>query len=88
MNKITKKLIFGAAAFLIIGGTIISCKKGTTVTPPAPIGGFNNSNEVGAAFLKAHWTFDGTNSETISGIAPITSVGNSFGTGVKGQCLF
>lgn len=88
MNKVTKKLVVGITSLFIIGGILVSCKKsGPTVAPPDPIGGFNNSNEVGAANLKAHWTFDGTPNETISSTAPTTNTGTSYGTGVKGQAL-
>lgn len=54
------------------GGTV--SKAGFTLTLP-PIDGFNNSNEVGAAALKAHWTFDSTKNETISAAVPEKSVG-------------
>ena len=87
MNKITKRITLCATSLFIIGGVLTSCHKSDTVAAPDPIGGFNNSNEVGAASLKAHWTFDGTVNETISSTAPITNVGSSYGTGIKGQAL-
>jgi len=70
---------------LIAVGFLPSCKKSKSSLPP--IGGYNSSNDVGAANLLAHWTFDGTNNETISGTAPTTANGASFTTGVKGQAL-
>jgi hypothetical protein len=70
---------------LIAAGFMTSCKKKTASLPP--IGGYNSSNDVGAANLLAHWTFDGTNNETISNTAPISATGASFTTGVKGQAL-
>lgn len=88
MNKITKRILFSAVSLCITGSIITSCSKSsTTVAPPDPIGGFNNSNEVGAANLKAHWTFDGTPNETISSTAPITNNGSSYVTGIKGQAV-
>ena len=90
MNKNAKKLIIGAAACLVLGGAVISCKKdkAPVVTPPDPIGGFNNSNEVGGTNLKAHWTFDGTTNERISSLAPSSASANTFATaGLKGQAL-
>ncbi len=41
-----------------------------------PIDGYNNSNEVAATNLVAHWTFDSDNNERISGTAP----SNTYGT--------
>lgn len=73
------------SASLIAAGFLPSCKKKAASLPP--IGGFNSSNDVEKASLLAHWTFDGTNNETISNTAPTTAVGASFTTGVKGQAL-
>lgn len=63
-----------------------SCSKSKD-TPLPPIGGYNNSNEVASAASVAHWTFENTNNETISGLAPTTAVGASFTPGAKGQGL-
>ncbi len=63
-----------------------ACSKSSTQSLP-PVNGYNTSNDVAAASLLAHWTFDGTNNETISNTAPTKSNGASFGTGVKGQAL-
>lgn len=90
MNKNAKKILINTAAILVLSGGIFSCHSndnGPVVTPPDPIGGFNNSNEVGATNLKAHWTFDGTNKEDISATNPDVTTGASFTTGVKGQAL-
>ena len=59
-----------AMAMLVYGG----CSKKKDVLPQ--IDGFNNSNEVGATNLVAHWTFDDTNNEVISSTAP----SNTYGT--------
>ncbi|MEP7165198.1 MAG: LamG-like jellyroll fold domain-containing protein [Ferruginibacter sp.] len=87
MNKIAKQITYGAAALLILGGIVTSCNKSDDPAPPDPIGGFNNADEVGAASLKAHWTFDGTPNEAKSSLAPAANVGTSYGTGIKGQGL-
>jgi Concanavalin A-like lectin/glucanases superfamily len=65
-----------------------SCKKKNDAVdvPLPPIGGYNNSNEVGAANLKAYWPLDGNGNESKAGTAPTSSTGVSFGAGgVKGQ---
>lgn len=87
MNKIAKQITYGATALLIIGGIVTSCNKSNDPAPPDPIGGFNNSDEVGAASLKAHWTFEGSPNEGISATAPTTNTGSAYGTGIKGQAL-
>jgi hypothetical protein len=51
------------------------------------INGYNSSADVASDNLLAYWSFDGTNSETISSTAPSTAVGDAFVTGVKGQAL-
>ena len=77
-------LLVTIAAFVVAGG-LFSCKKSGSSLPK--IGPYDNSNQVASANLKAHWTFDGTNNETISNTAPSTATGASFATGVKGQAL-
>ena len=53
--------------------------------PPLPqIGGYNNSNEVGAANLKAYWPLDGNATESKSGTAATAAVNVTYTTGVKG----
>ena len=52
-----------------------------------PIGSYKNSNDVAAANLLAHWTFDSTNNETISNTAPTNAVNASFVKGVHGNAL-
>lgn len=87
MNKIAKKITLGALSLLLIG-SITSCSSDDdTVTPPSPIGGFNNSNEVGAASLKGHWAFEGNATERLGTINPLTSSGVTYTTGLKGQAL-
>ncbi|HTI90897.1 MAG TPA: LamG-like jellyroll fold domain-containing protein [Puia sp.] len=52
-----------------------------------PLGDYKNSNDVAAANLLAHWTFDSTNEETISHTAPTNAVNASFVKGVHGPAL-
>jgi hypothetical protein len=53
-----------------------------------PIDGYNNSNEVAADNLVAHWSFDDTNNERLSGAAPTNTYGSvGFTTGQIGRAL-
>ena len=61
-------------------------KSGFTLTAPS-IDGYDNSNQVGKDSLKAHWSFDLSNNEDISGKAPEKAVGASLTPGVIGQAL-
>lgn len=84
-----KHSIYFAAKFLAgaisLTFAITSCKSKTQDVVLPAIGGYNNSNEVAAANLKAHWTFDGTQKEDISGVSPAQVVGASYVSGIKGQ---
>ena len=86
MKRSKSKLVIVTIAAVL--GVIIfnACSKSSTPSLP-PVNGYNTSNDVASASLLAHWTFDGTNNETISGTAPTTTTGATFGTGVKGQAL-
>ncbi len=84
MKRITNyKLMFAALAAASI---MTACDNNDDVVLP-PIGGYNNSNEVAASSLKAHWSFDGSLSERISSTASTTSLRSSFVTGIKGQAV-
>jgi hypothetical protein len=88
MKKHTNRLTLTILSIAIMGTVFTACKKkGSTIPPPDPIGGFQTSNDVGAANLLAHWTFDGSLNESISSTAPTTSTGSSFAAGVKGQAV-
>ncbi len=50
-----------------------------------PIGGYNNSNEVGAADLVAYWPLNGSGVETKSNTSPSNSVNATYEAGAKGQ---
>jgi hypothetical protein len=70
--------------FLLAGGmvlsmlTFVSCDDDDDSLPK--IDGYNNSDEVAADNLKAHWTFDGTQQEDISGATPLAGATGTFGT--------
>lgn len=75
-------------AGLLAGATIVSsCSKSDSPDALPAIGGYNGSNDVASANLLAHWTFDGTNNEVISGTSPSKSTNASFIAGQKGQAL-
>ncbi|MBO0952220.1 LamG-like jellyroll fold domain-containing protein [Fibrella forsythiae] len=83
MNTTTQRT--WAIAALMAGATLVSsCKKDDTATLPA-IGGYNSSNDIATSSLLAHWPFDGSNNERISGTAPSSAVNASFTTGASGQ---
>ena len=73
---------FGLLFTVITAG---DCNKNDDVVLP-PIGGYNNSDEVGAANLKAYWSMDGNGNESKSATAPTSSTGVTFVSGgVKGM---
>ena len=76
-----------AAGILLSAASISSCKKSSSDPALPPIGGYNNSNEVAASSLKAHWGFEGSLNDAISSTAPAASLRTSFVTGIKGQAL-
>src|SRR5687767_3800678 len=65
---------------------VIGCDKNDD-DPLPPIGGYNNSNEVAAANLKAHWSFDGTLNERLSSTASSANLRATFVAGQKGQAV-
>jgi len=75
--------VWAAALALVI--VVGSCKDDNKL--PA-IDGYNNSDEVAASNLVAHWTFDSNNNEVISGTAPTKTYGTvGSTTGQIGQAL-
>jgi hypothetical protein len=83
-----KKTNMILALAVVLTTTSTSCKKKNDAVdvPLPPIGGYNNSNEVGAANLKAYWPLDANGNESKGGTAPTSSAGVTFGAGgVKGQ---
>ncbi|MES1216029.1 MAG: LamG-like jellyroll fold domain-containing protein [Bacteroidota bacterium] len=89
MKKIsTKNAFFLLAGAFLLSINLTSCdKKDNNDVVLPPIGGYNSSNDVAAANLKAHWTFDGTLNEAISSTAPTTSLRATFLAGTKGQAV-
>lgn len=63
---------FLATAIALTGAMVVSCDDDESLPQ---IDGYNNSNEVAADNLVAHWTFDDTYEEDISGAVPSTTLG-------------
>lgn len=87
--KTTMKYVLACSAVLSVL-VLGSCGDDDKSLPK--IDGYNNSNEVAATNLLAHWTFDGTNAERISGAGPLAGAAGTFGTvgfeaGQIGQAL-
>jgi hypothetical protein len=87
-----KKMFFTNAfklmmSALLLTFVITSCKKKTPDVVLPTIGGYNNSDEVGAANLVAYWNFDGNQNEIKSGTAATSSAGATYTSGVKGQAV-
>jgi hypothetical protein len=75
------------AAVITAGVLFSGCDKNNDIVIP-PIGGYNNSDEVGAANLTGYWNMDGDGKESKSGATPTSSVGATYVSGgVKGQAL-
>lgn len=76
MKKYMKYVLATAVALTSV--VILSCDDEEEALPP--IDGYNNSDEVAADNLKAHWTFDDTNKEEVSGLEPLAGAAGKFGT--------
>jgi hypothetical protein len=76
MKKAIKYLLAGGIALSVL--TLVSCSDDNNTLPK--IDGYNNSNEVASNNLLAHWTFDNTNEEDISGSTPLAGSAGTFGT--------
>jgi len=86
MKKNTKFSLIMVSIILVIGMLTINACKDDTSLPQ--INGYDNSDQVSATFLKAHWTFDDTYDEAISATAPANKYGTyAFGTGQIGNAL-
>ncbi|MBS1559760.1 MAG: hypothetical protein JST69_13655 [Bacteroidetes bacterium] len=83
MKKTINYLFVGFSALIAL--SLFQCSKSNNSLPP--INGYNSSNDVGAANLLAHWTFDNTKNEVVSGIAPSKDTATSYTTGRIGQAL-
>lgn len=82
----TNKIFFKSVALVCLSTAIISCGDDDSSSLP-PIGGYNNSNEIGAADLIAHWPLEGNGIERLSNTSPSNTVGASYEVGAKGQGL-
>lgn len=81
-----KKINYFLLSALALGSAIVFSCDDEEALPP--IDGYNNSNEVAVDNLKAHWTFDNTNNERLSGSAPSATEGTvGFETGQIGGAL-
>jgi hypothetical protein len=87
--KKTTKYLFRSAALALVAGTalaIVSCSKEDDKLPQ--IDGYDSSNDVAATNLKAHWSFDGNNDETLSKLSATKTYGTvGFEAGQIGQAL-
>jgi hypothetical protein len=83
----SKFLYFCMVAVLAAGFTVGISSCGDDEEKLPPIGGYNNADEVGASNLVAKWSFDGNLTEAKSSKNPTSTVGNTFGTGIKGQAV-
>jgi hypothetical protein len=85
MKKPIKFLLTGLAAVSALA--LGSCGDDDGAKLP-PIDGYNNSGEVAATNLVAHWSFDQNNNEVLSGTAPANTYGTvSTTTGMIGNAL-
>ena len=82
----TNKILLNSMILLSSVAFVVSCGDDDGPSLP-PIGGYNNSNEVGAADLVAHWPFNGNGKEIKSNTSPANSVGASYEAGAKGDGL-
>lgn len=73
-------------ALAVFAISFTSCKKDEPELPK--IDGYNNSNEIAATNLKAHWTFDGNDKEGVSNTTANKTVGTvAYVTGQIGQAI-
>ena len=83
MKKTISYLLVGASAVAMLA--LGSCSKSSSSLPA--INGYNSSNDVAATNLVAHWTFDNTKNEVVTGVAPLKDTATTFTTGIIGQGL-
>jgi hypothetical protein len=84
MKKTINYLLSGAIGIALL--SFGACSKKHDALPQ--IDGYNNSNEVAATNLVAHWTFDDNNNEVISSTAPTHTFGTVGSTaGQLGKAL-
>jgi hypothetical protein len=88
----TVLLIAFGCTFITIAN--LSCSKSNNnnnQNPPpvikTTIDGYDSSNDVAKDSLSAHWTFDNTEVESISGTVPMKNTGDSYTSGQIGNAL-
>ena len=79
--------IFAYSLAIVSGLTLTSCGDDDNGNDLPPIGGYNNSGEIGAADLVAYWPLDGDSKESISGTTANSTQGASYVASTKGQSL-
>lgn len=86
MNKFSKNPLILVSVVLLLGMlAVVSCEKDKDLPK---IDGYDNSDQVAATYLKAHWTFDDTYNEAISSTAPENKYGGyAFEAGQIGKAL-
>jgi hypothetical protein len=92
MKKNNRKLLLIAVGCICITMASLSCSKsGNSQKPPpvttTPIDGYDSSNDVAKDSLSAHWTFDNTEAESISGTTPVKATGDFYASGQIGKAL-
>jgi len=83
----TKRILLSA---LFLGAGIFAfngCSDDDEDNSLPPIGGFNNSNEVGQADRVAYWPLNGTGTESMTGTVSNGDAGVSWVAGQKGQAV-
>ena len=86
MKKLTNKYSI-VAIFLVVG--LSSCVKTfdpKTYAPPLNINGYTSSSQIATSNLVAHWTFNNTLADTLSGTTGVAT-GTSFTPGLEGNAL-
>lgn len=89
MQNILKKYI--VPAILLISGSagLNSCTNKDGINgyaPPLTLGGYTSSKEISPANLVAHWAFDNSLVDSVTGVAGVDN-GTTFNTGIKKGCL-
>ncbi len=84
--KFLTKTGFTIASFILVLCSFIlnSCKDEVSLPQ---IGGYENSDQIGASNLMAHWGFEDNLKESVSGILPDFQNNLTFVEGIKGKCI-
>lgn len=86
MKQITNKWTLGFLSLMSISLLFSACsKKGTSIAPPTPLGGYVSSDSVASANLIAYWPFDGNANDVKGSMTPTVHGNITYTTGVRGQ---